>query len=190
MTASAELRALADRYWEARLEANPLFASFLGDHRYDDRADDLSEASEHAQRTLWEIFADEVAAIDTGGLDDTDRVTHELLLCELHDAIEAIDAGLGSMAWDQMDGVHAGLLTMAGQLRATQPDHAAAAVVRIGRLATMLDQATERFGQAVARGRTPARVTIERSVNQLDGYLASDLADDPFTSLAGPEVGS
>ena len=55
MTASPQLRNLADRYWEARLEASPLFATFLGDHRYDDRVDDLSASSEAAQRVLWEI---------------------------------------------------------------------------------------------------------------------------------------
>jgi hypothetical protein len=50
MTTSEDLRAIADRYWEARLEASPLFATFLGDHRYDDRVDDLSEQGEARQR--------------------------------------------------------------------------------------------------------------------------------------------
>ena len=44
----ADLRALADEYWEAKLEASPLFATFLGDHRYDDRVDDLSAQAEVA----------------------------------------------------------------------------------------------------------------------------------------------
>ena len=39
---STTLRDLADRYWEARLVASPLFATFIGDHRYDDRVDDIS----------------------------------------------------------------------------------------------------------------------------------------------------
>jgi hypothetical protein len=43
-------RDLAERYWEAPPQASPLFATFLGDHRYDDRADDLSEAAEADQR--------------------------------------------------------------------------------------------------------------------------------------------
>ena len=38
----------------------------------------------------------------------------------------------------------------------------------------------------LAAGRAPALVTIERSLNQLDGYLASDLATDPFVTFAGP----
>jgi hypothetical protein len=46
----AEVRALADEFWEARLEASPLFATFLGDHRYDDRVDDLAADAERRRR--------------------------------------------------------------------------------------------------------------------------------------------
>ncbi len=186
MTSSAALRDLADRYWEARLEASPLFATFLGDHRYDDRVDDLSEAGDADQRACWSELLEEVRALDPAGFDETDRVTHDLLAQELADNITGIDTRLAELASDQMQGVHAGLLTMAGQLRAAEPAHAAMAVVRVERLGTMLDQAVERFRAGLAAGRTPARICITRSLNQVDGYLASPLEQDPFANLAGP----
>ncbi len=185
--AGNELAALADRYWEARLSDSPLFATFLGDHRYDDRVDDLSAEAEAQQRVRWEALLAEVQALDTGSLDETGRVTQGLLAGELRDNIAAIDARLGEMASDQMEGVHAGLLTIAGQLRAAEPEHAAMAVTRVERLGTMLDQAAERFRQGLAAGRTPARINIERSINQVEGYLASPLEADPFALMAGPE---
>ena len=184
---SDALRALADRYWEARLEASPLFATFLGDHRFDDRVDDLSEAAETAQRTHWEILLAEVEALDPTGLDDTDRTTLGLLAGELRDNIVAIDARLPELASDQMEGVHADLLVTIGQLRAAEPEHTQPALLRTQRLGTMLDQAAERFRAGLAAGRTPARTNIERSLNQVDGYLASPLDEDPFVNLAGPE---
>ena len=187
MTASPQLRNLADRYWEARLEASPLFATFLGDHRYDDRVDDLSASSEAAQRVLWEIFLDEARAIDPATLDETDRVTQRLLTGELDDAITAIDARLVELTSDQMQGIHADLLITAGQLSAPAPNHAAMAVVRVQRLGTMLDQAAERFRAGLAAGRTPARTNIIRSLHQVDGYLASPIEQDPFVRMTGPE---
>ncbi len=188
MTDAADhLRTLADRYWEARLEDSPLFATFLGDHRYDDRVDDLSAAAETAQRTRWERLLEEVEALDDDALDETDRVTRRLLAGELADHLDAIDARLAELASDQMDGVHAGLLTMAGQLRAAEPAHATMAVVRVQRLGDMLGQAVERFRAGLAAGRTPARITVERSLRQVDGYLASPLDEDPFVNLAGPD---
>ena len=185
-TPSPDLRDIADRYWEARLEASPLFATFLGDHRFDDRADDLSAEAEARLRSTWTGFRDEAAAIDPDGLDETDRVTRELLVAELDDAVRAIDARLVELTSDQMQGIHADLLIMAGQLSAPEPEHAAMAVTRIPALAAMLDQAAERFRAGLATGRTPARINIHRSLNQIDGYLTSAIDDDPFVRLSGP----
>ena len=90
VTAADDLRDLTARYWEARLEESPLFATFLGDHRFDDRADDLSESGDAAQRAAWSGFAAEAAAIDPASLDETDRVTHRLLVEELDQALDAL----------------------------------------------------------------------------------------------------
>ena len=187
MTSSETLRDLADRYWEARLEASPLFATFLGDHRFDDRVDDLSAEADARRRTIWQGFADEARAIDPDGLDATDRVTRQLLIEELAEATASIDARFLELASDQMQGIHAELLTMAGQLRAAEPEHAAMAVRRVRAMGTMLDQAADRYRAGLAAGRTPARTCIERSINQIDGYLGSPLDQDPFVQLAGPD---
>lgn len=184
---SPDLRDIADRYWEARLEASPLFATFLGDHRYDDRVDDLSAEGEQAQRSQWLDFRSLAEAVHPDDLDETDRVTRQLLIEEITDAIAGIDARLVELTSDQMQGIHAELLTMAGQLRAAEPEHAAMAVDRVLAMGTMLDQAADRYRAGLAAGRTPARTCIDRSTNQIDGYLSSPLEDDPFANLAGPE---
>lgn len=183
------IRSLADEYWEAKLEASPLFASFLGDHRYDDRADDLSAEEERRLRTVWVGLRERAAAVEAGNgaLDETDRATRDLLVQELDDAVRAIDLRLAELASDQMQGVHADLLITAAQLRAPEPEHATMALERARQFGRMLDQATERHREGLAAGRTPARVNVERSINQVDGYLASPLESDPFANLAGPE---
>ncbi len=40
------LRNLAEEFWETVLEASPSTATLLGDHRYDDRLEDLSAEAE------------------------------------------------------------------------------------------------------------------------------------------------
>lgn len=187
VTASAQLRAIADEYWEARLEASPLFASFLGDHRYDDRADDLSVGAEQAQRARWSELRDRTAAVKVESLDETDRVTKELLAEELADSIRSVDHRLIELASDQMQGAHAQLLMIASQLRAPEPEYARMALARIGELARMLDQAAHRYVAGVRAGRTPARVNVARSLNQIAGYLDSPLTTDPFVDLVGPD---
>jgi uncharacterized protein (DUF885 family) len=177
---------LAGEYWEAQLVASPLYATYMGDHRYDDRVNDLSAETEQARRATWTDLRERAAALD-GARDETDAVTRDLMLHELDDALRGIDLRLAEMSWDQMEGVHADLLIGAGQLNAPEPEHAAMALVRARHFGDMLDQAAERWRQGLASGRTPARINVVRSLNQVEGYLASPLADDPFVNLTGPE---
>jgi uncharacterized protein (DUF885 family) len=184
--AGASLRALADEYWDAKLEASPLFATFLGDHRFDDRVDDLSAEAEQRLRATWVDVRDRAAALD-GDLGPDDAVTRDLLVHELDDAIRGTDLRLAELASDQMEGIHADLLITAGQLNAPEPEHAAMALERTRRYGDMLAQAADRFREGLAAGRTPARINIERSINQVEGYLASPIEGDPFANLSGPE---
>jgi uncharacterized protein (DUF885 family) len=183
------IRAIADEYWEARLEASPLFASFLGDHRYDDRADDLSAEEERRLRSVWVGLRERADGVDgdNGELDETDRASRDLLVQELDDTVRAIDLRLAELTSDQMQGIHADLLITASQLQAPEPEHATMALERARQFGRMLDQASERYREGLAAGRTPARINVERSINQVDGYLASSLESDPFANLAGPE---
>jgi uncharacterized protein (DUF885 family) len=183
------IRAIADEYWEAKLEASPLFASFLGDHRYDDRADDLSAEEERRLRSVWTGLRERAASVSSGNgeLDETDRASRDLLVQELDDSVRAIDLRLAELTSDQMQGVHADLLITAAQLQAPDAEHAAMALTRARQFGRMLDQATDRYREGLAAGRTPVRINVERSINQVDGYLASPLESDPFANLAGPE---
>jgi hypothetical protein len=82
------VRSIAAEYWEAKLEASPLFASFLGDHGYDDRADDLSADAERRLRSVWVGLRKRAAAVDGGSVvvrDATDRASRDLLVRELDD---------------------------------------------------------------------------------------------------------
>ncbi len=188
MTASEQLSDIAEKYWEARLEASPLYASFLGDHRYDDQADDLSVDADQARRARWTELRGQAAAVDADSLAETDRVTRDLLAEELDDSIRSIDHRLIELASDQMQGVHADLLVIAGQLRAPEPEHARMALARVGELARMLDQGAQRYLAGVRDGRTPAQINVTRSLNQVTSYLDSPLATDPFVNLAGPQA--
>jgi uncharacterized protein (DUF885 family) len=186
MAAHDELLTLADEYWESVLVASPTLATLLGDRRFDDRIEDISAGAEGALRAAWSDQLARVDAIDVEQLDATDRVTHSLLRGELAQNIEGLTLRLTELRSDQMGGVHADLLTMAPQLDAPTAASAAALVERHRQIGTLLDQALERFRAGLAAGRTPVRIVVERSLNQLDGYLRSSLDDDPFVTFPGP----
>ncbi|HEX6196367.1 MAG TPA: DUF885 domain-containing protein [Jiangellaceae bacterium] len=185
--ASEQLRALAEEYWEFQLETSPLMASYLGDHRFDDRADDMSAEGEQALGATLAAFRDRISDIPADGLSDSDTVTRDLLDGELRERIRMIDLRYTELTSDQMQGAHSALLQIAGLLKAPAPEQATKAVTRISELARMLDQAAQRYREGLKNGRTPALINVTRSMNQVDGYLSSRLEADPFVNLAGPE---
>ena len=184
--ADAALGQVADRYWQACLQFRPTEATLHGDHRYDDRLEDVSADSEARQRATWLELRAAVDAIDPSGLEPAGRVTQQLLRAELTDAVEAIDVRETELRFDQMTGVHAELFVTTPQIQAPTPESARALLERHRQLPRLLDQMIERLRAGLAAGRTPARVNIERSLNQVDKYLASPLDGDLFTIFAGP----
>lgn len=182
-----DLKAIADEYWEAVLEASPTYATFVGDHRYDDRLDDLSEAEEAAYVARIGGIVQRVADLDEGSLSAADRVTRGLLEAEVDNARVRHEHRMAELASDQMTGPHTGLLELAPQTKAADAASAGMLVERYRQVDRYLDQAVERFRAGLARGRTPAAINIERSLNQIDGYLASPLDGDPFVNLPQPD---
>jgi uncharacterized protein (DUF885 family) len=190
--ACAALRAAADRYWEALLQAHPTDATLHGDHRYDDRIEDVSVDAEARQRAAWLELRAAVDNIDPAGLDAAGRVTQQLLQAELTAAVEAIDVREIELRYDQNTALHAELFVTAPQIKAPTPEAAQALLERNRKLPTLLGQVIDRLRAGLAAGRTPARINIERSLNQLDKYLASPVLSssgsmgDPFTRFGGP----
>ena len=184
--AGGQLLALAERYWEAFLEARPTAATLHGDHRHDDRIEDLSAEADARQRAIWQEILAQVDAIDPAVLDRAGQVTQQLLRAELTDATKAIDVREIELRFDQNTAVHADLFVAAPQVNAPTPESARALLERHRRLPGLLDQVIDRLRAGLTAGRRPARINIERSLNQLDKYLASPLERDPFTTFAGP----
>ncbi len=180
------LRALAEEYWETLLEASPITATILGDHRYDDRIEDLSAEGESALRRRWTSILERLAAFDDAGVAGDDRVTSGQLAVEIGAAVAAIDHRLAELQSDQMTGFHVGLLQSLPVMSAPDPESAAKFVERFRQVPRALEQATQRFLDGAAAGRTPAAVCVSRSVNMVEGYLASPIDTDVFATLAGP----
>jgi uncharacterized protein (DUF885 family) len=181
------LREIADGYWEAVMDASPVYATFVGDHRYDDRMDELTEEAEDAHLAAVAAFGDQAEVLDPDGLSPTGRVTRGLLLAEVDNARTRVGHRLAELASDQNTGAHADLLQIAPQTRAADAATAEMLVERYRQAGRFLDQAADRFRSGLAKGRTPAAINVERSLNQVDGYLASPLDADPFVHLPPPQ---
>lgn len=77
--AAGRFREVAERVLDAMFEASPQSATALGDHRFDDRLDDLSERGVIARAGMLTEALSALDGVDAAGLDVDDRVDLEIL---------------------------------------------------------------------------------------------------------------
>lgn len=78
---------LADAYVEDLLVRSPGFATYLGDHRYDDRLGDYSAAGWQASLEAEKRWLEQLRRIDPGGLETGDGIDYEILLNHIESSI-------------------------------------------------------------------------------------------------------
>jgi uncharacterized protein (DUF885 family) len=106
---AAAFHRLLDEDWEARLRENPLLASSVGDHRYDDKLPSVAPAdlARSAERERSELAR--LKAIDRARLDTSDRISYDMLTRELQDDLADYGFGSWQLPINADSGFHTGL---------------------------------------------------------------------------------
>lgn len=168
------------------MQRNPTVATGLGDHRFDDAIEDLSPAGLDDALAFAASIAEQARGIDPADLAEGERVTRALLLDSCAQEIESVDSGEIQLASDGFTGYPVVLLRSASQLQAPDEASAESQLKRLGRLPEALDAVAEQWRAGIERGWTPAVAAVKRSRAMVDGYLAGDVAADPFVALSLP----
>jgi uncharacterized protein (DUF885 family) len=185
MDDAARLARLAEDHWEAGKQEAPTMATLLGDHRYDDRLDALDPGSVQARRDRLAATAAAARALEPDGSDD--RLTRDLLVHETEQAVAVLDLEVQTAPVDPFLGMHTRLVQTATQTVATTAEQADALLRRHEQVPRLLEEAAALNRDRLARGLTPAALSVRRVVVQLEGYLAGDLDADPFLGIVVPD---
>jgi uncharacterized protein (DUF885 family) len=90
-SARSPLHALLDEAWEFELREDPMFATSVGDHRFDDRLPSVTVSDQARRAEARRKLLDRLRAIDPSGLDETDRESHALQRVKLEDAVREFE---------------------------------------------------------------------------------------------------
>ena len=175
--AQNQLLDIAARYWDARLAFSPIFATYLGDRRFDDRLDDQSDAAIAAHKARLDGFAAEVAAVDPDALVGEDRITRSALLAQLRNDRAHLDADLAAWTVDPLDGPQVMVLNLEALQPIATPEQGRQMVARWNAIGPWFDGFGERLQTSAAAGRVGVRSTVEKSIDTLTGTLAHPDAD-------------
>ncbi|HEX5131340.1 MAG TPA: DUF885 domain-containing protein [Candidatus Krumholzibacteria bacterium] len=121
-TPAEDFQQIVDDEWEARMQASPLFATQVGDHRFDDRLPSVSIADQLEHEKQDRAFLARLDAIDRGKLADIQRVNYDIFHRILSDRIEEYEFKTYLMPITNREGFHTSFAQLADRvpLRTTQ----------------------------------------------------------------------
>jgi uncharacterized protein (DUF885 family) len=182
-TPKAQLQKLFDDYYEDTLVMDPLTASLLGDHRFDDRmAIDISDEYRARVAEMCRRYLGRLAAIAPAQLDPEDRLSHELLRRTLSDRLEGLAFPEHLLALTHISGQPVDFPVM-GAGAGVHPFETTADfghfLRRVDDFVTWMDTAIGNLRRGVAAGVVHPRLVVERLLPQLDAMIV----DDPGKSV-------
>ena len=179
---ASTLAELAEAYWDAYLLADPTQGTAVGDHRYDDRLPDLSEAGRHFLAARFQGLHERVAALPPDAGDAEARLTRAALLSAIETQLALLAADAVTFTVDPMSGPQSAFMNVATFQPLRSPAEGAAMLSRWRAMGPWLDELVVSLRRGMASGRAPVAGSVERVLDQLDELLALPLAE--WTLLA------
>lgn len=183
---NADLDRLARDYWDYALSTFPTEALLMGDHRFDDQMERASRQHEDEQIDRYDSFVAAAEAIPSAGLTPDEEITRAVLIEEAAGRANELRSRPAEFDVSPSWGLHILLPQITGQIPLTEPSHADALVAKWSKVGDTFDDLIHRLRQGLAKDRTPPRTSVEKSITQIDEYLASDITADPFVRVPPP----
>ena len=184
-----EIDTLAEEYWSYYLETNPTEAHLLGDYGRAGEFEEATRESEDKEIAALRAFAQRAEAIDVEGLDEQQRITRAVLVSDATTRADLVEKRLRELAADPIFGEQVSMPILMGMLALPEADVAEALVGKFRGLGRYYRELADRQREGVANGRLPAAFAVKETIAQLDGLLATPIADDPLLTTTPPPAG-
>lgn len=180
---NAAVNDLADRFWEGVLERDPLWATVLGDERYNDRWPDIGATGRAADEAAYRSVLAEASAIPADGLDAEQVITRDLLMLVAENQLEALAQKQYQLAIDHMTGPQIWPVMAAQYQLADTPERYERLLTRYAGYPAMIEQYISTLAEGVRDGRTAAAMPVRRAIEQIERMLATPAAEAPATAM-------
>jgi uncharacterized protein (DUF885 family) len=174
------LNDLLNEQWEDTMRNSPLYASVLGDKRYNDQLDDFSQQAIEAHLEQERRFVTRFEAIDTTGFPDQEILNKRLMIRDLRIDIDGARFKPWEMPVDQMNGVQTNLPQLINVLPFDTVKDYEDFITRMKLFPRLFDQTIAHMRQGMADGLMPPRILLEKVVTQSQAIGAMAPEQSPF----------
>ncbi len=174
------LNDLLAEQWDYRLRTSPLFASFLGDKRWNAELDDFSQSAIDKDLVETQKFLVRFEAIDTTGFPKQEILNKRLMVRDLKMELDGARFKTWEMPVSQQNGVHIDLpqlvMVLSFQTVKDYEDY----ISRLKLMPRLFDQTIIQMQKGMADKLMPPRFLLDKVVEQANGIATQKADDSPF----------
>ncbi len=177
--AAAAFHRLLDEDWEARLREQPMLASSVGDHRYDDRLRSVAPADLDRAAQRRRTMLARLQALDRAALGTQDRISLDMLVRELRDDIAEHEFGSWRLPINADSGFHTAFADLPRHTTFGGPRDYRSYIARLRAFPAHVAQQIANMREGLRVGFTLPRVVLEG----YDVTIRTHVVDDPEKSV-------
>jgi len=178
-TPAERLNALFDERWETTLRESPVFATSVGDRRYNDKLADEGLNAERRRYDYSRASLDRLRAIPRDSLSRADQINRDILERSLRESLEAFDLGGHLIPITNREGFHTGFPELHSRVPLRTTEDYRNYIARLAAFRKHAGDHIELMREGARRGMVLPRVSLDG----IEGALTPHIVDDPAKSL-------
>ena len=168
-------------YWNFQMERSPMWATYLGDHRFDDRIPDLSMEARGRERVALEGFLQRAIDLGKQGLiGPGDSLNADLFAREIKIELDDWEWHDELMPITQQSGPQIDFAELANYHPFKTVRDVENYILRLKQFGEYIRQHIIRMNLGMDQGLVPARITIEKALPQVQAHVVADPATSVF----------
>jgi uncharacterized protein (DUF885 family) len=175
------LNELLHEQWEYTMRTNPIYASILGDKRYNDQVDDFSQPAIDDALVQARNFLTRFEAIDTNGFPEQEILNQRLMVRDLKMTLEGARFKPWEMPVNQFSGIHIDAPQLVSILSFESVKDYEDYIARLKQIPRLFDQTIDQMRRGMAVGLIPPKLLLEKVVTQANDIASQTAEQNPFT---------
>jgi len=175
-----QLNDLVSECWEHNLKTNPVFASIIGDKRYNDQVGSTSAEFLKKEAALDREYLARFQAVDTTGFPQQEKLNQELEIREIKRGLGFYELKMWEMPVSQISGIHIEAPQLVTLLSFQTVKDYTDYISRLQQLPRIFDETMDNMRLGIADRMMPPKFLLEKAVDQTNGIATTPVEKSPF----------
>jgi uncharacterized protein (DUF885 family) len=177
--ANGDFATLLDEHWEWQMSTSPVWASSMGDRRYNDQWSDQSLTAIEKRHTETRDFLRRAYAIDRKALSTEDQLNYELFRRQLQESVDDHQFNAHLMPFSHRGGIQNPENTISRLRLVTLKDYEDW-LARVEKLDDVIDQQIKLAEEGRKRGMISPKILLQRITDQLALQVVEFASESPL----------